>query len=111
MLWVALELPAFSLQIAERAGACPGPLVIAEGTRQRPTVACANAAAMKAGIREGQAVAAAKALAGELRVIERDPEAEREALERLAAWAGQFTPMVAVEGGGIVLEVQSCLRL
>ena len=111
MLWVALELPALPLQIAERAGVCPEALVISEGARQRPTVACANAAARKAGIREGQAVAAAKALAGELRVIERDPQAEREALQGLAAWAGQFTPMVAIESQGIVLEVESCLRL
>lgn len=74
-------------------------------------VACANAAARAAGIRAGQAVAAAKALAGELRVIERDPLAEREALERLAAWAGQFTPMACIESQGIVLEVESSLRL
>lgn len=111
MLWVALELPALPLQVAERAGALREPLVIAEGPAQRPVVACANAAAKQAGIREGQAVAAAKALAGELRVIERRPEGEKEALEGLAAWAGQFTPMVAVETQGIALEVASCLRL
>ena len=111
MLWVALELPALPLQIAERAGASPDPLVISEGSMQRPTVACANRAAKRAGIREGQAVAAARALAGELRVLEREPRAEREALERLAAWAGQFTPMVNVESEGIVLEVESTLRL
>ena len=111
MLWVALELPALPLQIAERAGIFPEPLVISEGATQRPLVACANAAAKAAGIREGQAVAAAKALAGELRVIVRDPSAEREALERLAAWACQFTPMVSVDGQGIVLEVEASLRL
>ena len=111
MRWVALELPALPLQIAERAGVASDAWVISEGTKQRPTVACANAAARAAGIRDGQAVAAAKALAGELRVIERDPAAERAALEGLAAWAGQFTPMVAVEEQGIVLEVASCLRL
>ena len=78
---------------------------------QRPLVACANAAAREAGIREGQAVAAAKALAGELHVLERDARAEREALERIAAWAGQFTPMVSIEAQGIVLEVEASLRL
>src|SRR6185369_3197939 len=107
MLWVALELPALPLQVAERAGIARDALVIAEGPAQRPTVACANAAARQAGIREGQAVAAAKALAGELKVLERDPPAEIAALDRLAAWAGQFTPMVTVEAQGIVLEVAS----
>ena len=74
-------------------------------------VACANAAAREAGVRLGQAVAAAKALAGELRVVDRNPRAEREALERIAAWAGQFTPTVSLDEQGIVLEVESSLRL
>jgi protein ImuB len=111
VLWIALELPALPLQIAERAGASAAPLVICEGSAQRPLVACANAAAREAGIREGQPVAAAKALAGDLRVLPRGEVAEREALERLAGWAGQFTPMVAIEAQGIVLEVESSLRL
>ncbi len=111
MLWLALELPSLPLQIAERGGASHGALVIGEGAAQRPSVACANAAARAAGVREGQAVAAARALAGSLRVVPRDPAAEKETLERLAAWAGQFTPMVSVEAQGIVLEVEASLRL
>jgi protein ImuB len=78
MLWVALEMPALPLQIVERAGVCAQPLVVSEGSAQRPTVACANAAAREAGIRAGQAVAAAKALAGELRIVPRDPRAADE---------------------------------
>ena len=74
-------------------------------------MACANAAAQEAGIREGQAVAAARALAGELRAIERNPAAEREALERIASWAGQFTPMACLDARGVVLEVESSLKL
>ncbi len=111
MLWLALELPSLPLQIVERAGAAPDALVIAEGPGQRPVVACANAAARALGVREGQALAAAKAIAGSLRVIGRDPQAEKETLERLAAWAGQFTPMVSVEKQGIALEVEPSLRL
>jgi len=111
MLWIALELPALPLQIVERGGIAREPLVIGEGPAQRPVVACANDKARAAGVREGQAVAAAKALAGELRVVVRDSGAERQALEQLAAWALQFTPMVALDGQGIVLEVESSLRL
>jgi protein ImuB len=111
VLWVALELPSLPLQIAERAGICREPLVISEGPTQRPIVTCANEAARAAGIREGQAVAAAKALAVDLRSVPRDLVAERETLERLATWAGQFTPMSSVDGQGIVMEVGSCLRL
>src|SRR5258705_8165976 len=105
MLWVALELPALPLQIVERAGVSRDPLVISEGSAQRPTVTCANAAAKKAGIREGQAVAAARALALALRILERDRGADHEALESLAAWAGQYTPMLRIESQGIVPEI------
>jgi protein ImuB len=111
VLWVALELPALPLQVAERAGASHGALVISEGPAQRPMVACANDAARHAGIREGQAVAAAKALCAELRIVTRDEAAERETLEGLAAWAGQFTPMVTIDGQGIALEIEASVRL
>src|SRR5688572_12721055 len=111
MLWVALELPALPLQITERGGVSPDPLVISEGTTQRPLVACANDAAREAGIREGQAVASAKALAGNLRIVPRAPGIEQQALEQLAAWASQFTPMVSIDGQGIVLEVEPSLKL
>jgi len=70
-----------------------------------------NEAARAAGIREGQAVAAAKALAGTLRAVARDPAMEREAVERLAAWAAQFTPISCIDGQGVALEVASTLRL
>lgn len=111
MLWLALELPSLPLQIVERAGAMPDALVVSEGSAQRPVVACANAAARARGVREGQPLAAAKAIAGNLRVLARDPQAEKETLERLAAWAGRFTPMVSVEAQGISLEVEASLRL
>jgi protein ImuB len=111
MLWLALELPSLPLQVVERAGAVHEPLVIVEGPAQRPLVACANAAAEAAGIREGQGLAAAKALCATLRVVARDLQAERETLEHLAAWAGQFTPMVSVEAQGIALEVQASVTL
>jgi protein ImuB len=111
VLWVALELPALPLQLVERAQAQPLPLVVGEGPAQRPVVACANAAARAAGVREGMAVAAAKALAGNLRCVDRDEAAEREALERLAGWAAQYTPAVSIEPGGLVLEVEASVRL
>jgi protein ImuB len=111
VLWVALELPALPLQLVERAGPAPMPLVIGEGSAQRPVVACANAKAREAGVREGMAVAAARALAGDLKCMDRDESAEREALERLAGWAAQFTPAVSIEPTGIVLEIESSLKL
>ncbi len=111
MLWVALELPALPLQLVARAQQAPLPLVVTEGPAQRPFVACASQAASEAGVREGMAVAAARALVSDLRCVERDEAAEREALERLAGWAAQFTPAVCLEPTGLLLEVEASLRL
>jgi protein ImuB len=111
MLWIALELPSLPLQLAERGSCSPTPLVIADGAAQRPHVACANAAARGAGVREGVAVAAAKALAGDLRILARDPGRERAALEDLAGWAAQYSSCVSVDGQGIALEVGPSLKL
>jgi protein ImuB len=44
-------------------------------------------------------------------VLERNPAAEREALERIAAWSSQFTPMACLEAQGVALEVSSSMKL
>ncbi len=61
--------------------------------------------------------AAAAALAPHLRIRERDADAERAALEGAAAWAGRYTPNVALVAGatdgmhGLLLEVSASLKL
>lgn len=75
-----------------------------------------NAAAFAQGVRPGMARAAAAALAPDLRFRERDPAAELDALEGLAAWAGRYTPDVALASGeagpqGLLLEVSGSLKL
>lgn len=80
-----------------------------------------NAAAYAQGVRPRMARAAAAALAPHLRVRERDAHAERAALEGAAAWAGRYTPNVALVDGtgnataagpqGLLLEVSGSLKL
>jgi protein ImuB len=112
MLWIALFLPALPLQLAQRGvPEEPSPLVIAEGPVMRPLVCCANRAAQERGVTTGMTVASARALAGELKVLPRDPAAETQALHNLACWAGQFTPHVALQNAGLLLEVRSTLRM
>ena len=72
MLWIALYLPQLPLQLAERCASAHPPLAISDGSMQRPAVVCANEAAREGGVRPGMAVAAAKALMGELRVKVRE---------------------------------------
>lgn len=58
------------------------------------------------------AVSAALALAPQLRIAPRDPEAETEALLGVAGWAAQFTPGVALEFPDcVLLEVSGSLKL
>ena len=72
----------------------------------------ANAAAARCGIAPGLRVSAALALARGLRVLARNPDHERRALQRLAAWAGQFSSLVHVEAPqALLLEVGGSLRL
>jgi protein ImuB len=112
MLWIALYLPQLPLQLAERCASAHPPLAISDGSMQRPAVVCANEAAREGGVRPGMAVAAAKALMGELRVKVREAGEDLAALERLAAWVGQFTSAVAIRGGeGLLLEVETSVKL
>ena len=111
MLWIALELPALPLQLAERASESAPPLAITQGPAERPWIACANSAAREAGVQEGMTLAAARGLCAALRALPRDEAREKEALERLAGWAAQYTPAVSLEPAGLVLEVSASLRL
>ena len=84
-----------------------------------------TAAAFAHGVRPGMARAAAAALLPSLRFRERDPLAERAALEGLAGWAGRYTPNVALaerparpaqprqpfSPHGLLLEVSGSLKL
>ncbi len=112
MLWVALHFSALSLEIFSRGAAGAEPLAVIEKQGNRSRVKACNAAATARGVRPGMPVAAAQALAADLIVRVRDPQAEQESLAGLAAWAGRFTPAVSFQPpDGLLLEIGSCLRL
>ena len=88
----------------------PHAVIDGSGSAQR-IVACDRAAA-RAGIRSGLALIAAFALAPRLLARARQPRAEERLLERCAAWAGQFTPLVSIERpDALLLEVKGSLGL
>ena len=112
MLWIALYLPELSLQIAARGMREDRAIVIKDGPANRPVVFAANELAKSLGIQVGVPVAAAEAFASNLLVVARNKDNETHALERLAAWALQFTPTVTLEPHqGIMLEAAPSLRL
>lgn len=111
MLWAAFHFPGFPVQVSERGARTPGPLAIASAGARGEVIAC-NAEAALAGVRPGMALSAAWALAPALAVKPRDETAEREALQGVARWAGQFTPAVSLAPPcAVLVEIGGCLRL
>ena len=112
MLWLALRFPSIPLEIFTRGMEISGPLAVASSSAANAAIVTCNHEARHRGIHPGMALAAAWALASGLRVFTRDMAAERAALERIAAWALQFTPVVShATPAEVLLEVAGSLRL
>ncbi len=110
-LWLAVHLPHLIVEaVAEPASGQPR--VVIESRRGRAEVIGAGAAARRLGIRAGLTLAAARAHADALEVVERSPAAESERLEALAVWADGLTPLRSVEPpDGLLLEIKGSLKL
>jgi len=114
MLWACLLFPHLPLDVFIR-GQSPAqaaqPFVVSSGGHY-PRVIAINAAARDAGIRPGQLLSGALALAPDLVQRDRDAAAEARALEQLATWALTFTPMACIAPPDAVLaEIGGSLQL
>ena len=110
-LWLCLDFYLLPLEIfAESSGGKAVAVVEGEGSGRR--VSLCNASADGHGVHAGLPVNAALALCPSLVLLGRDSCREREALQRLAAWAGQFTSMVSLEAPrSLFLEIRASLKL
>ncbi|MBK1696234.1 Y-family DNA polymerase [Rhodovibrio salinarum] len=77
-----------------------------------------DATAASAGLAPGQALTAARAQVPDLVVDRADPVADTQALTRLAAWCGKYSPWTAPDGGhdagggaGILIDATGCAHL
>lgn len=112
MLWLALHFPTLALDIHVRGAPAPLPLAIASSSGNNAVILACNRSAHHRGVRSGMPLAAACALAAQLVVMTRDIAAERAALERVAAWAFQFTPAVSIAPPAeVLLEIAGSLKL
>lgn len=110
MLWLCLYFPQLPLEIHTRAQAGSSPWAITHGKGTRQTILLCNAAAVSCGIRPGMTPGTALALSAALQLRPRDERAERQALESLAAWAGQFTSLVSLlPPQALLLEIEGSL--
>ncbi len=105
MLWLALHfpwLPLEALPIRQSPSA-----VVARGR-----VLVGDSEAVEAGVCAGQKLSTALGLLPGLAIFERDEKRERQTLESLACWAGQFTPTISLAPPDtMLLEIGGCLRL
>jgi protein ImuB len=112
--FLALHLPALSTDRIRRA--LPGvpanrPLgVWATQGPKRMLVAVDRAAAI-AGLRAGQALADAQAIAPEILLFPENAAADARALDSLALWARRYTPLAATDPpDGLLLDITGCIH-
>jgi len=89
------------------------PIVMVGRIGRRRAIAHMNLAAAKTGLRVGQAVAHATAMAPGLVLHDLDAEGDRAALRRLALWAQRlYSPTVAPDPpDGLVIDATGCAHL
>lgn len=109
MFWACCHLPSLSLEVFEPDAA---PRVVIDGPAQRAFVHDSDDTARHAGVRIGQALAAARACCAGLDVQRRDVAAEAMRLQTLALRAYAFSSQVLpCPPQDILLEVGASLRL
>lgn len=109
-LWLALHFPALALEALGLSS--PEPLAVTEAGGGRLRVHSASVAAAAKGVAPGMALSEAQALCPKLTAVNRDPEAERRALVRLAERCLRFTPWISLDfPATLQLEVRGSLRL
>ena len=113
MRWVCILFPQLALDAALRQRAEPeAPLALLSGTPQRRVLQAVNTAARELGLRPGQSLTAAQALAKGFACAEYDPEEIQRWQQFLAAWAYGFSSQVSVAyPRTLVLEIESSLGL
>jgi len=114
MIWVSVLLPYLPLDVFARMHEPENverPFVVASGGHY-PRVVAGNAAARAAGIRSGQLISAALALAPEVMLRDRDAAAEEAALCEVATLALAITPNASIAlPNAVVAEIEGSIRL
>ncbi len=120
---ISLWLPRFATDRMTRTPGAPradrrdAPFATTTTAAGARRLAAVNAEAAAAGLSPGLPLAEARALMPTLGLAEADDAGDRLGLDRLALWAGRWTPTVAVEGlsadggAGLWLDITGCQHL
>ncbi|WAT26096.1 Y-family DNA polymerase [Pseudomonas sp. GXZC] len=113
MRWVCIVFPQLALDGVQRVHPEPDqPLVLLAGTPQRRVLQTVNDAARALGLRPGQSLTAAHALAKNFASAEYDPAEIERYQQFLAAWAYQFSSQVSLYyPRALLFEIESSLGL
>lgn len=136
MLWLGIYFPELAIDALTRIGSLPLPvrqngdqsrpeplltlvnsaaLVVADYTKNVPSVYIVNTAARQAGIRPGTSLASARVLCHKLIVLPRDREKETILIHAIADRLTRFSPSISIhesiDRATIVLEVARSLKL
>jgi protein ImuB len=89
------------------------PVAVSESIKRRELIIDCNPAALASGVKPGMPATAALGILDGLYVVERNAEAEQQALQRLATWCYQYSSQVNIPGdrSGLFLEVGASERL
>ena len=114
MLWLAMHLPMFALEVNQAGQQARAPTVLVDGNR----VVLGNEAARRAGIGLQSTLTTAHGICPSLIHYRRDPDRELKHLRLLAGMCYRFTSRVSLEpaGGaqiasGLLLEAEGSLKL
>ncbi len=108
--WICIYFNELAIEVIDDSADRSLALVAASGRQARITLCNARAAGL--GVQPGMRVNAALALIPDLQLATRDSVRERQALEKLAAWADRYTPAVSIEAGqALLLDVQASLNI
>jgi protein ImuB len=113
--WLAIWLPHLAtdrLRAERRAPPEASPTVCYAREGQAFRVSAVDAAAQRLGFAPGMALADVRAMHPGLTAFEADTAADHHFLDRIAAWCGRFSPVVALDlPDGLVLDVDGCAHL
>jgi protein ImuB len=107
------DLPTDRIRRADLSIPVDEPIAVIAKSGSKRWVSAADAAAKKVGVRAGMPGAKAQALFQGLRMVDADPVADAQALERITLWAlTQYSPVVAVDApDGIIMDTDGADHL
>ena len=106
-------MPAIAVERWAKRSASPpdDPIVFTVEGTHGPVIHAVTKAAAERGARAGARLTDARALDPALIAVPADPEGDAALVQRLARWAGRWSPLVEVDGDGLRLDVTGVAHL